>query len=122
MIWGTVDTKEGPIIPLVLRDAAGREHVLSAFVDTGFTGWLALPQEIIAALGLLFREHGAGVLADGGSVQFNVYDASVVWDGQPLEVFVDEMDSEPLIGMRLLRGFRFVMNTIDGGEVRIERI
>ena len=62
------------------------------------------------------------ILADGDSTVFNTYHLTVLWDGQPQAVFVDELESEPLVGMRLLHGFRFVMETIDGGAVRIERM
>ena len=59
--------------------------------------------------------------ADGGSRTFPPI-VTVLWDGQPKAVFVDELESEPLVGMRLLYGFRLVMETIDGGAVRIERM
>ena len=53
MIIGTVIASRGPVVPLVVRDAGGRQHALSAVVDTGFNGWLTLPKEIIASFGLI---------------------------------------------------------------------
>lgn len=35
---------------------------------------------------------------------------------------VDEADAEPLVGMRLMKGFRILVEDIDGGIVQIERI
>ncbi len=122
MISGTVVTNQGPVVPLVVRDEGGREHAFSAVVDTGFNGWLTLPKDMIAALGLKWHDETRAILADGDSTVFDTYHATVLWDGQPQAVFIDELESEPLIGMRLLYGFRFVMETISGGTVRIERM
>ena len=120
MISGTVVAQQGPVVPLVLHDASGSEHRFDALIDTGFTGWLTLPKGAIAALKLSYCEQVRGVLADGGSAIFNTFYATVIWDGQPRAVFVDELESDPLMGMRLLHGFRFVMETYDDGPVRIE--
>jgi len=122
VISGTVVANQGPVVPLVLQDAGGHEYALSAVVDTGFTGWLTLPKEIIAALGLRYREQTRAILADGGSSLFSTYDLSVIWDGRPQVILVDELESEPLIGMRLLYGFRLVIENVDGGVVQIERM
>lgn len=62
------------------------------------------------------------MLADGTPTVFDTYCVTVVWDGEPQVIFVDEMESEPLVGMRLLHGFRLVMDAVDGGAVRIERM
>jgi clan AA aspartic protease len=105
-----------------VRDVGGGEHTLSAVVDTGFTGWLTLPKGTIAALGVNYEEQTLAILADGTPTVFNTYRVTVLWDGQPQAVFVDELESEPLIGMRLLHGFRLLIESIDGGAVRIERM
>lgn len=95
---------------------------MNAIVDTGFTGWLTLRKEVIATLGVGFEEQTRAVLADGTPTVFDTYRVTVLWDGEPQVVFVDELESEPLIGMRLLHDFRFVMETVDDGPVRIERM
>ena len=77
---------------------------------------------MIVSLGLMWHDETRAILADGDSTVFDTYQVTVLWDGQPQAVFVDELESEPLIGMRLLHGFRLVMETIDGGVVRIERM
>ena len=91
-------------------------------MDTGFTGWLTLPLNFIFALGLPWKELGAAILADGSQVFFDVYEATVVWDGQVIAISVDESDSEPLIGMALMDAFRILIEDVDGGLVQIERI
>ncbi len=121
MISGRVVANQGPVIPIVVRDADGEEHSFAAIVDTGFTGWMTLPRGIISALGLSCDEQTIAILADGTSTVLDTYHVTMIWDNQPKEVLVDELESEPLVGMRLLDGFRLVVDAIDGGPVRIER-
>ena len=70
-------------------------------------------------MGHLVARASAAVLADGTAVFFTVYRASVIWDGQPVAVLIDEMDSEPLIGMRLMLGYRILIEDIDGARCRL---
>jgi clan AA aspartic protease len=120
VISGHVVVGRGPIVQLVLLDARGNAHSTSAVVDTGFTGSLTLPPSVVAALRLLWHKESEGILADGSTTLLDVYKANVSWYEQPKVIHVHELDSEPTIGMRLLQGFRFTMETIGGGEVRIE--
>jgi len=122
MITGAVASNFDPVVPLVVRDANGREQSIHAVVDTGFSGWLALAKEMISRFGLPWRREAEAILANGGSTTFNVHSATIIWDGQPRSVFVDEMESDPLVGMQLLHGFRLVIETFDGGPVRIEHL
>jgi clan AA aspartic protease len=122
VISGRIDANQGPVITLVLRDAEGGEHSLAALVDTGFTDWLTLPPSVIASLGLAYDEETIAILADGTIRALPSYQVTVIWDGQPKEIYVDELESEPLIGMRLLDGFRFTRDSVDGGAVQIERL
>jgi clan AA aspartic protease len=122
VIRGTVTADYEPIVRIVVRDAYGQDHEYDAVVDTGFTGWLTLPPDVITALNLSWREWGAAILADGSQILFNVYDASIVWDGQPVTLPVDEADAEPLIGMRMMKGYRILIENVAGGLVQIEPI
>jgi len=122
VIRGTVTADYEPIVRIVVRDAYGQDHEYDAVVDTGFTGWLTLPPDVITALNLSWREWGAAILADGSQILFNVYDASIVWDGQPVTLPVDEADAERLIGMRMMKGYRILIENVAGGLVQIEPI
>ena len=122
MITGTVNADREPVIRIRVHDVNGHERHRAAVVDTGFTGWLTLPPDFIMALGLFWKELGAAILADGSQVLFDVYEASVVWDGQVVAISVDESNSEPLVGMALMDGFRILIEDVDGGLVQIERI
>ena len=41
------------------------------------------------ALGLSWKELGTAILADGSQVLFDVYEATVVWDGQVITISVE---------------------------------
>ena len=58
-------------------------------------------------------------MADGSVDFFDVYSATVVWEGQPRIVSIEAADTEPLIGMSLLNGHRIRIDVIEGGVVRI---
>jgi predicted aspartyl protease len=51
MIVGVVQGREARI-RLTIRGTRGKEQVIDAVVDSGYTGWLTLPPATIAALGL----------------------------------------------------------------------
>jgi predicted aspartyl protease len=61
-------------------------------------------------------------LADGSEILFDVYEAVVTWDGMERNILVDEADTEPLIGMKLLRGYELKMQVVSGGKVTIKRV
>ena len=53
---------------------------------------------------------------------FDLYASNVIWDRQYREVDVAESETEPLIGMALLYGYRLQIDTIEGGLVKIEML
>jgi predicted aspartyl protease len=81
MITGRVNAYREALIPLSVQDADGYGYALDAVIDTGYTGSLTLPPALIAALGLTWRGYVSAVLGDGSLQQFEVYAATVLWDG-----------------------------------------
>lgn len=53
---------------------------------------------------------------------FDVYEAIVVWDEQLLTIPIDEAESDPLVGMSLMEGYRLTVEVIEGGLVKIEKL
>lgn len=82
--------------------AASPMMQVSVVVDTGFDGFLALPPEMIRALGLPAKGNRRVVLADGTRRAIPIYDSAVLWNDQTLNGRVFEMPGAPLAGMRLL--------------------
>ncbi|MEL6263965.1 MAG: clan AA aspartic protease, partial [Cyanobacteria bacterium J06626_6] len=48
--------------------------------------------------------------------------ATVIWDGQYQKIDINESETVPLIGIRLLRGYDLRIQTIEGGIVTIEAL
>ena len=55
MISGWVNAFREAVVRLPVQGARGREQAIEAVLDTGFNGYLTLPPELIAELGLPFR-------------------------------------------------------------------
>jgi clan AA aspartic protease len=95
---------------------------VEAVIDTGYTASLTLPPASIRALGLRWRSVDRFQLADGTVVVFDVYEAKVEWDGKLRQILVDEAGSDPLVGMRLLKGHELRMQVRYRGKVTIKRL
>jgi clan AA aspartic protease len=119
LIRGSVtnDGRSG-VIDIVVQGLAS-ERIISAVVDTGFTGALTLPSETIQELALLRRISERGTLADGSEAVLPAYLATVLWDGAPRRVRVLANSGAPLVGMGPLRGYELTIQVLEGGEVRI---
>jgi clan AA aspartic protease len=122
MITGVVTTSRQAVIRLTVRGPEGQEQEIETVIDTGFDGSLTLPPTLIVALGLVWRRRGRALLADGSESLFDIYEAIVVWDGEPRRIAVDEADIDPLIGMSLLYGYELTVQAIDGGTVIIQAL
>jgi predicted aspartyl protease len=60
-----------------------------------------------------------GILGDGSLCMFNVYEASVIWDGEVRSIEINESEADPLIGMGLLERYELKIQGIPGGLVTI---
>jgi clan AA aspartic protease len=122
MIIGAVNADREAIIHLVVRGPDGQEQEVEAVIDTGFTGFLTLSPSLIAFLGLEWRGQAHAILGDGSVQAFDVYAATVIWDGQPRTVEVDAADTDPLIGMGLIYRYDLRIHVVEGGTVTIEAL
>lgn len=120
MIAGIVTAYREAVISVTVRGL--EEQEVEAVIDTGFDGWLTLPASLVANLRLPWRRRSRAMLADGNEVLFDVYEATVIWDGRPRRIAVDCVDSDPLIGMSLLDGYELTVQVIDGGRVGIKAL
>ncbi len=91
MIVGAVTANREATVRLPVYGADAQADQADAVIDTGF------------ALGLEWRGREEGALADGSLQLFDVYAATVIWDGRSRTV-ADATDSVPLIGMSLMCG------------------
>jgi hypothetical protein len=47
---------------------------------------------------------------------------SIIWDGQYRDIYIAESETEPLLGMAMLYGYRLQVDAIEGGTVKIEAL
>ena len=120
MIEGVVNAAYEPVIALAVQGQSGQSRDIEAVVDTGFNGFLTLPTTLVSELGLPFVSIGRATLADGSEIAYDVYGATVQWDGRALYVEADAADSTPLLGMLLLDGHDLNIQVRDGGRVVIQ--
>jgi clan AA aspartic protease len=121
MMQGYVNESFEAIISVSVKNSSSLES-FDAVIDTGFTGFLSLPTVIIMKLGLQWSYRDRATLGDGSETVFDVYNAEIVWNGQLREIEIDAAETEPLLGMALLRGYRLQVDTIEGGLVTIEML
>lgn len=122
MIYGVVNVRCEATLPLVVGNSTGQRQLIETVIDTGFSGFLSLPSAIITTLDLPWSASDIATLSDGSATLFDLYTAIVIWDGQYREIYIAESETEPLLGMALLYGYRLQVNTIEGGSVKIEAL
>jgi clan AA aspartic protease len=121
MIIGAVKSDEARI-RLKVKGSRSQEQEIEAVIDTGFSGTLTLPPALIARLGMRWRSMDRAILADGSICVFQVFEGKLIWDGKVRNILVAEADSDPLVGMRLLRGYELKMQVRSRGKVSIQRL
>ena len=72
MITGTVNADCEAVILLVVVGPNRQQRTVDGVIDTGFSGDLTLPTEVIALLGLTWLGREPGILADGSTDLFDV--------------------------------------------------
>ena len=120
MIEGRVSARLEATVTLEIQGPGGQSQFVDAVVDTGYSEFLTLPPARVDQLGLPYKHQGVARLADGSEIAFDVYDAELVWNGQLIQVLVDEAETTPLLGMALLEGHRLQVDVEHGGRVLIE--
>ena len=120
MIEGAVNSGRQAVITLSIHGPTGRTREVDAVIDTGYSEYLTLPPTIVRQLELPFAGKSRAYLADGSGVFFDLYQATVLWDSQPLPVDAYESNSIPLVGMALLQGHNLNIDVQSGGRVAIQ--
>ncbi|MCA2640224.1 MULTISPECIES: clan AA aspartic protease [Microcystis] len=122
MMQGIVDQNCEATIRLVVGNVDSQRQMIDAVIDTGFTGFLTLPSSVLADLNLRAYRREEGILGDGSTCVFDVYRGLVIWDGELRRIDINESDTEPLVGMSLLYGYRMQLDAIEGGTVTIQAL
>ncbi len=120
MIEGVVNAAHEAVVTIHLQEPQGRIRAIEAVVDTGYSGFLTLPTELVTELGLPFAYMGQAFLANDAQVAFDVHYVTVLWDGQPRDIEADATGSTPLVGMLLLDRHNLNIEVVEGGRVVIQ--
>ncbi len=120
MMMGSVNSRREAIIQFAVLGENNQVEAVKAVIDTGYTGFLTLPSAIITKLGLTWYMQEEGILGDGSLCLFNVFEATVIWDGQIKFIEVNESETDPLVGMGLLEGYELNIQGFAGGLVTIK--
>ena len=120
MITGKINANREAIIQLEVIGSNQKREKVEAVIDTGFNGYLTLPNDLINYLKLQPAGSRRAALGDGNIVVLDMYLAKALWHGQEQDVLALQADGGPLIGMSLLYGSRLVLEVIDNGDVTID--
>jgi clan AA aspartic protease len=109
---GHVDSAGRALVRIGLTSVATATTLeVEAWIDTGFTGELVLPQDQIVALGLPHSAVVTAELGDGSATVLEVYSCLIEWFGhvQQIEVIANTGTS-PLLGVGVLHGHRLTID------------
>lgn len=122
MIIGAVMGNGDPVIQISVRDAGGQDVPINFILDTGYTGYLALPPRWVNRL--QWTPTGVTLMrfADNSEAQTTTYDEIILWDGMERIVTIAELDGDPLIGTDLLYDHEVIIQFINGGRVTVTRL
>jgi clan AA aspartic protease len=122
MMQGVVNLRREATLPIVVGNDSGQRQVVDTVIDTGFNGFLTLPSAVITALNLPWSASDIVTLGDGSETLFDIHTATVIWDGEYHQIDIAASETESLIGMALLYGYRLQVDAIEGGSVKIEAL
>ena len=120
MIEGTINARYEAVIPVRIQGPDRRALEIEAVVDTGYNGFLTLPEAVVAQLALPYSHAVPVILADDTEAEWDVHRAGVLWDGQLRGIDAHAGGSTPLIGMLLLDGYNLNIDVKVGGRVVIQ--
>ena len=122
MIRGAVDARWQAWIPVEVAGRDGQIHSLAAVLDTGFTGYLTLPPELIRRLDLELELQTDVTLATGVRERLDTWNGYILWHGRPRPVHILETRGTPLVGMRLMEGSQLTIQVRVNGAALIEEM
>ena len=119
MIPGVVNGNLEATVHLLVRGPGGQEQDIEAVIDTGFNGFLTLSPALVRQLGLPRIGQSRVLLASGKEEILDLYEVTLLWDGQWRTVETDAADTDALVGMSLLYRYSLSIQAVEGGHVVI---
>lgn len=117
MITGRIHENLEARIELQIVHENGTDNV-EFLVDTGFNGYLAIPQSLVDHFNLELGAVQRGITADGRASYFDTVEVQAIWHGRSRALRAQVLD-EPLVGTRLLDGNKLSADWTVGGEFQL---
>lgn len=96
-------------------ERTGSRRTVEAWVDTAFNGGLVLPRSLIHAMNLPQESSAEAVLADGRTIELELFGCHLDWFGSIYKTQVVAGDgAHPLLGTQLLAGHRLTIDYAAG--------
>ncbi len=119
MISGVVNSDLEATVRLRIRGPGGQEQEIDAVIDTGFNGFLTLSPALVRQLSLTHLGQSRALLANGQEELLDLYEVTLLWDGQWRTEEADAADTDALVGMSLLYRYSVYIEAVEGGQVVI---
>lgn len=113
-----IESKE-VIVPLILFGEDETSFEIDAALDTGANCELTLPPEALEVLNAEFLRDDQAAVAGDEIIECRVFAVTILWTAGQRTIEAFELDSIPLVGMKLLEGHRLTIDVVDGGTVSI---
>jgi clan AA aspartic protease len=120
MMKGTVTAELEAVMVFDVSGPGTWREPVTAIIDTGFTGYLTLPESLVARLALPHILTDRVVLADGTVAEVEAYECAITWGERSRDVIAHCTGVTPLIGMALLRDHLLGVEVTPAGQVTIE--
>jgi len=108
-----------PMIALPFQLPDGADRNVEFVIDTGFTGFLTLPEQDVTVLRLPFTYFTRAYLADQSEVRMSVHEGMILCNGTGLHVNVLATGERLLLGTGLLKGHELVVQFTDSGRLQL---
>src|SRR5262245_54023121 len=115
MISGVVNSRLEATVRLLIRGSGSHEQE----INTDFNGFLTLSPALVRQLGLTHLGQSRALLANGQEELLDLYEVTLLWDGQWRTVETDAADTDALVGMALLYRYSVYIEAVEGGQVVI---
>ncbi|MGO8670438.1 MAG: retroviral-like aspartic protease family protein [Capsulimonadaceae bacterium] len=111
-----------PRVTLTVSGEAGQADI-EFIVDTGFYGDLAISQDLLRSLSLLYMGPRVIRLASGEQMKTAIHIGTVNWiDCESREVEVMMLDGDALLGTNMLAGVLLQIEGDENGVVSLENL
>ena len=106
MTKGIVNPQLEATVPITLVTSARSEIELTAIIDTGYSGYLAIPKRMALEYGLTRLLPRKVKLGDGTRKSLDYFSGEVLWNGHKSRIRILATKDEFLLGLGLLAELR----------------